>query len=180
MTKTEIVWIQNLKGFIEGTFPADKRWKNIFIEQLNRMNDGEMASTSATELEPVAYALEEGTHTSAMLTDAYEYNTPLVTLSSAQSAIAERDARIAELERWRDLALNTLRIKSEEAEAAEALLKEAGKVLEPFAERAGKLDGIWKDHEANWSPAFGSTAVTIGHLRAARSLMSKIGERNGE
>jgi len=39
----EVVWIQNLKGFIKGTFPADERWKKIFIEQLDRLNEDELA-----------------------------------------------------------------------------------------------------------------------------------------
>lgn len=78
---------------------------------------------------------------------------PLVALSSAQSAIAERDARIAELARWRDLALNTLRIKSEEAEAAEALLKEALPFIREFATITARED----------------------RAAAARSLASKIG-----
>jgi hypothetical protein len=38
-TKMEIVWIQNLKGFIEGKFTANERWKEIFIEQLDRVNE---------------------------------------------------------------------------------------------------------------------------------------------
>lgn len=64
------------------------------------------------------------------------------------------------------------------AEAAEARIAElekrladAERVIEPFAERAGKLDGIWKDHETQWSPEYGNTAITIGHLRAARAYM---------
>lgn len=52
-------------------------------------------------------------------------------------------------------------------ERAEAALAEASKVIEPFAKRAGKLDGLWADHETGWSPAYGSTVITIGDLRAA-------------
>jgi hypothetical protein len=37
----ETVWIQNLKGFIKGTFPADERWKTIFIEQLEKIDAAE-------------------------------------------------------------------------------------------------------------------------------------------
>ncbi len=37
-TKMETVWIQNLKGFINGVFPADDRWKKIFIDQLERID----------------------------------------------------------------------------------------------------------------------------------------------
>lgn len=31
----ELVWVQNLKGFIKGEFPADERWKRIFLERLD-------------------------------------------------------------------------------------------------------------------------------------------------
>jgi hypothetical protein len=33
----EMVWIQNLKGFIRGVFPANDQWKEIFIRQLNAL-----------------------------------------------------------------------------------------------------------------------------------------------
>lgn len=63
----------------------------------------------------------------------------------------------------------------------EAALGEAERALEPFAKRAGKLDGIWKDHETQWSPEYGDTAITIGHLRAASRTITKIKEtRNAE
>lgn len=52
--------------------------------------------------------------------------------------------------------------------------------VEPFAKRAGMLDGIWNDHETQWSPEYGNTAITIGHLRAASTALVKIKEtRNG-
>ena len=61
---------------------------------------------------------------------------------------------------------------------AEAALAEASKVIEPFAKRAGKLDGIWKDHETQWNPEYGDTAITIGDLRAAsRWLQANKGEK---
>jgi len=47
--RMEIVWIQNLKGFIEGKFPADERWKKIFVDQLNRLNDEEHPSSEHLE-----------------------------------------------------------------------------------------------------------------------------------
>ena len=37
--KTELVWIQNLKGFVRGVFAADDLWKKIFIEQLDNVNN---------------------------------------------------------------------------------------------------------------------------------------------
>lgn len=64
-------------------------------------------------------------------------------------------------------------------EAATALTSLAARVealeagLEPFAVRAGKLDGKWLDHETHWSPAYGSTEITIGDLRRARLLLKK-------
>ncbi|MFK0330877.1 hypothetical protein ACIQUB_07115 [Rhizobium sp. NPDC090275] len=42
-TLMELVWIQNLKGFIAGKFPADDRWKAIFIEQLDLVNKEDAA-----------------------------------------------------------------------------------------------------------------------------------------
>ena len=125
---------------------------------------------------------------------------PLVTLSSAQSAIAERDARIAELERERDDKAACLQevirhakaegnrycedefgapyIVNARAEAAEALLKEAGPAIE-------KAMAILRDLEGKLPHALGmAVGDAIDQLRfpvsAARSLMSKIGERNGE
>lgn len=53
--------------------------------------------------------------------------------------------------------------------ALEARLAEAERVIEPFAKRAGKLDGLWGDHDTQWSPEYGSVAITIGDLRAARA-----------
>ena len=44
--------------------------------------------------------------------------------------------------------------------------------LRPFANRADKIDGKWLDHETHWSPAYGSTEITIGDLRRARAALS--------
>jgi hypothetical protein len=44
--------------------------------------------------------------------------------------------------------------------------------LRPFAERAGKLDGKWLDHETHWSPAYGSSEITIGDLRNAYKVFN--------
>lgn len=43
--------------------------------------------------------------------------------------------------------------------------------LKPFAARAEKLDGKWLNHETHWSPAYGSTAITIGDLRHASATL---------
>ncbi|MVA98885.1 hypothetical protein GN330_16680 [Nitratireductor sp. CAU 1489] len=58
-----------------------------------------------------------------------------------------------------------------EIERLRAKLAEARVVIEPFARRAGKLDGHWREGDTNWSPAYGYTAITIGHLRAAAEWM---------
>lgn len=55
---------------------------------------------------------------------------------------------------------------------AEAKLAEARKVIEPFAARAGKLDGIWRDHETT-SMMYGNTGITVGDLRAARRFLEE-------
>lgn len=57
-----------------------------------------------------------------------------------------------------------------EAAAEIGRLREA---LAPFAARAGKLDGKWLDHETHWSPAYGSTEITIGDLRRAARAFAK-------
>jgi hypothetical protein len=61
----------------------------------------------------------------------------------------------------------------EEIRRLRARLKQAVEVMRPFAERASKLDGLWKEHETDWSPAYGSTAITIGHLRAASQFIEE-------
>lgn len=77
-----------------------------------------------------------------------------------------------------DLAeITTLRKELAEARAENERLLE---VLEPFAARAGKLDGIWKDHETQWSPEYGDTAITVGHLRAASAAFRPPSKAKGE
>lgn len=102
------------------------------------------------------------------------------------------EARVAELEAQRDAAFamskcecgpdeacQNLAKSSARITALEADLGEAERALEPFAKRAGKLDGIWKDHETQWSPEYGDTAITIGHLRAVSRTITKIKETRG-
>lgn len=31
------VWFQNLRGFVQGVFPADEEWKAIFLERLDQI-----------------------------------------------------------------------------------------------------------------------------------------------
>lgn len=144
-----------------------------------------------TSWTPAGYGDEAGW---AEVSKRYEFFSveyrPLVTLSSAQSAIAERDARIAELEaklaEYRDHALPYWEAR---AEAAEALLKEAEKVLEPFA--SGRHE-VRNTHLLDWLPEgydhcrLGSKDWAQAYLNsakdyikafesAARSLASKIG-----
>lgn len=47
--------------------------------------------------------------------------------------------------------------------------------LKPFADRAGKLDGYWLDHDTCWSPRYGGTAVTIADLRRAYATLATTG-----
>lgn len=53
--------------------------------------------------------------------------------------------------------------------------KRMREALKPFADRAGKLDGKWLDHETHWSPAYGSTAITIADLRRAYTVLATTG-----
>jgi hypothetical protein len=166
---------------------------------------------------------------------------PLVTLSSAQSAIAERDARIAELSDAVEFTLSdgarllrkqdvqgvcpdpddcfyfgervrcgpcavkasaakgveiddthshlpeVCRIRRElkaanaRAEAAEALLKEAGESENSLLSKLKVMRGVYAmQNEQYTSRALHNIITEFEASRAARSLMSKIGERNGE
>lgn len=57
-----------------------------------------------------------------------------------------------------------------ELDALRKRVAELEKALEPFAARAELLDGKWLDHETHWSPAYGSTEITIGDLRTAHRV----------
>ena len=163
-----------------------------------------------TELEPVADEISRAmcrlaqhlayTATKDVSQHHRDVKTVTCALSSAQSAIAERDARIAELEAmlkderergdriagdWftfcEDMEVTpdtqeavAYELKADfsnlraRAESAEEMLKEAGKVLEPFA--AVEVNELYDDcDEVSW-PFF-----YAHQLRAARSLASKIG-----
>lgn len=53
--------------------------------------------------------------------------------------------------------------------------KRMREALKPFADRAGKLDGYWLDHDTCWSPRYGDTAVTIADLRRAYATLATTG-----
>ena len=40
MSEMQQVWYQNLRGFIEGKFPATPEWRAIFLEQLALLYEG--------------------------------------------------------------------------------------------------------------------------------------------
>ncbi|MCB5201654.1 Lar family restriction alleviation protein [Neorhizobium sp. T786] len=61
----------------------------------------------------------------------------------------------------------------------DAELQKAREALAPFAVRAGKLDGLWKDHETNWGTEYGSTKITIGDLRRARDVFRSLSHKEG-
>lgn len=159
-----------------------------------------------TELEPVAWRIKDfadgwfflegkksGENYAEMFGAAVE---PLVTLSSAQSAIAERDARIAELIRNYEDAYNRglvdgnrLSVEQQQAihaaearaEAAEALLKEAGESDNSLLSKLKVMRGVYAmQNEQYTSRALHNIITEFEASRAARSLMPKIGERNGE
>jgi len=59
-TPTQLVWVQNLIGFINGQFPADEKWKSIFVEQLAAL----LPQDTEGEAQPVAwrYSPDNGEH----------------------------------------------------------------------------------------------------------------------
>lgn len=103
---------------------------------------------------------------------------PLVTLSAANAAIEERDKRIAELERERDFLRTKSVENARERNAAERLVEEAGKALEPFSDVAGEMFARnWEDPRVVVALDNPDDAhcVTYADFRAARSLLDKIG-----
>ena len=172
-----------------------------------------------TELETVAWLVKHKQSSSAGTTffaepdfgngenwDREDYDvTPLVTLSSAQSAIAERDARIAELEAaidekeiasgltsdgnlWRfwsskakDVAAK-LAAAEARAEAAEALLKEQEAKIERLLLFGGRMANACYNIGQKPKPSHMDMVDLLfaqgewdNAVRAARSLASKIG-----
>jgi hypothetical protein len=53
--KMETVWVQNLKGFIRGVFPADERWKKIFIEKLDEVDPRQQQLANLNGSRPLPY-----------------------------------------------------------------------------------------------------------------------------
>lgn len=107
-------------------------------------------------------------------------------LSSAQSLLAERDKRIAELEAAVKREAELATSMAEDRNDAEALLKEAGPVIDKLRTALLPLcNAVFNDNgdiSVNYPVSFTSEHCISAYFaeRAARSLMSKIGERNGE
>jgi len=61
--RMEKVWVQNLKSFVNGRFPADERWKKIFIEHLDAINDATIESfpSSLSGWQDIRKAPRDGT-----------------------------------------------------------------------------------------------------------------------
>ena len=100
----------------------------------------------------------------------------------AETRAQATEAELAKLRKRLDaLALNdagyqSIKAYEDRAEAAEQRVKDAVKVLEPFAKAADiKLCGDWRDDER-----FAQTDVghylNFGHLRAARAFIKEAGE----
>ena len=58
----------------------------------------------------------------------------------------------------------------------EAKLATAVGALEPFAKAAGKLDGLWADHDSRWNDQTRS-GVTVSDVRRAAEALRTIQER---
>lgn len=69
--------------------------------------------------------------------------------------------------------LNMIAAAEREAELSRlrAEVERLREALEPFANRAGKLDGLWDENDTRWSPAYGDTVITVGDLRRARKAL---------
>lgn len=161
-----------------------------------------------TELEPLGHISEYGigklrTRRHYCVSVSYEaekeYVVPIVTLSSAQSALDAKDARIAELEEKNSNLLLSAKMSADvasnaiddmkaaiaSATKAEELLKEAVAVLKPFASAASRADNAAAhfkiDHgkEVQDDKPYGRMGTNWGHLRAARSLYEKMKEARG-
>jgi hypothetical protein len=144
-----------------------------------------------TELEPVAW-MDDGTTRNGSETTSFRvvhadtkatmprassenFTVALVRLSDAE----ELEARLTSVSVMKDAFQAAFCRVTRELEAAEALLKEAGEALKPFAEALDSSNGDERDGSPIWETSC-AMAIDFRHLRAARSLMSKIGERNGE
>lgn len=65
---SELVWIQNLKALVEdGMFRTDERWKKIFIDRLNEVN--EASQSAATEIEALRRENQELARRAALSDD---------------------------------------------------------------------------------------------------------------
>ncbi|MVB00108.1 hypothetical protein GN330_22945 [Nitratireductor sp. CAU 1489] len=158
-------------------------------EKVSLAYEVELIETSATEIERLRADLAEvEAEIDNLEGEQCGYDTELLALqtraesaeTTTQEAAADIDrlrAKLAEAEAEVGKVISDNFKRAAEitsrAEAAEKRLAEARAVIEPFVRRAGKLDGHWREGDTNWSPAYGYTAITIGHLRAAAKWMEK-------
>lgn len=102
----------------------------------------------------------------------------------ARKALSDAEARIKELEATirghmdnNDELATAWAAERARAEATEALLKEAGKALEPFAAVGKEMPySIKPDSHDAWG--YNDATVTFGHFRAARAVHHKIGVKD--
>lgn len=64
-----------------------------------------------------------------------------------------------------------------ERQRTDDLIEEVKRVLEPFAKAADGVGAIWEDGKLIQNLAHAGGLATIGDLRAARALLSKLEER---
>ena len=116
---------------------------------------------------------------------------PLVRLSDAEARIADLEDRLRGsreaadyMRKALEMQIDRTNVERARAEAYEALLKEAGKALEPFAyvvQRAENAAAHYEhDHVAEVpdSKRHGPMGLNWGHLRAARAIHHKIGVKD--
>ena len=95
-------------------------------------------------------------------------------LASALQALEEENARLREeFLSAKEAHLSITRETNARATAAEARLKEALKVIEPFA-KSDMQDPDWREDN---SCVTGTCDFTVGHLRAARRFITALQEK---
>jgi hypothetical protein len=119
------------------------------------------------KIEPVAW---QGEHGELCATKPNIVTQTLYTADQVKELTERLDGaecRVIELTMTQEALNGKIDLVEAQRNAAKAALAEARKVIEPFAKRAGMLDGIWRDHETHWRPECGNTTITVGNLRAA-------------
>lgn len=129
-------------------------------------------------MEPVAWASPNGRLNNIVSHKRNgTFTVPLVRLSDAEARIAELEALVTASEKDR-YCTNFKLLKR--AEAAEALLKEAGKALEPFASCSSE----WDDEDdalhvfLEWEDGTPAQSLPVVDFRAARAIHDKIGVKD--